>query len=424
MKRPLVVVALGVLAAFGATGLACQLVAGIERVEKVDPPPPDAGPDVVVALEAAAPDPCTHVRPVPPPANDDAVNEQLEPLYLALRTLSVVPPAGAPVPGYDLDVACTCDTRPGTAFDGGASCAAPKKPFCDFDGGVDNELVSFLKDYSAFIDLDKAANVNGRIATGHQAAVVVISRYNGRANDSDVAFGLFTSEGMKEGASCPGSTTASDNFTTPGWCGEDKWTASDSTVTAVGATFVPKSIGTGYVNNYRFVVELNNAASVPFGNYKLTVGSPISSGRLVPLDDKLMPVDTATEAGLARTKYWRIEDAVLAGRIPAAELIAAVGTVNTPGDAGGGPKPPLCTSPLFPAVKSSICDHIDINRSKALDFIRDAQCDALSVGISMTAESARVTTVAPASAVINECYPTADGGAPMAGPPGVDYRCP
>ncbi|MDB4937436.1 MAG: hypothetical protein JWP87_4408 [Labilithrix sp.] len=414
--------ALSTAAAFalGAVVVACQIVAGIERVEKVDPAPEpvDAGVDV---LEAGVVDPCSHVRPPARPLTDDAVNEQLEPFYLALHTLTLVPPPPAPVPGFDLDLACTCDTRPGTAYDGGASCVSGAKPYCDFDGGVDNQVVSFLKDYSAFIDLDTAVNVNGRIATGKQNAIVVVSRYNGRANDSEVAFGLFTSEGMKEGATCPGSTTDSENFTSPGWCGEDKWTASRSTVEGDTGKFFPKAIGTGYVGNYRFVVELNNPAIVPFGTYRLTIGSPIWTGRLVPLDDKLVPIDTSAGPGLDRIKYWRLEDAVLAGRIPAAELLAAVGTVDTPGDADGGP---LCTSALFPTVKSSICDHIDINATKALDFIPDARCDALSVAISLTADSVRVVTVVAATPATNECYPTDDGGAPTAGPPGVDYRCP
>jgi hypothetical protein len=423
MKRrsAALVLALGAVA---FTAVACQLVAGIERVEKVDPEAPEAAPDDVVVVEAAAPDPCAHVRPPPRPAADDAVNEMIEPFYLALHTVSLVPPSATSAPGFDLDLACTCDTRPGTAYEGGASCASAMKPTCDADGGIDNQVFGFLKDYSAFVDLDKAANVNGRIAAGKQTAIVVISRYNGRANDSDVAFGIFTSEGMQEGAACPGSTTDAQGFSTPGWCGEDRWTASRSTVDGDDAKFVPKSIGTGYVRDYRFVVELNNPAILPFGGYRLTIGSPVSSGKLVPLDDKLMPIDTSNGPALDRIKYWRVDEAVLAGRIPASELVAAIGTVNTPGDAGAGPKPPLCTSPLFPAVKTSICDHIDINASKALDFIPDARCDALSVALSLTADSVRVGKVAAAATTTNQCYPTADGGAPMAGPAGVDYRCP
>ncbi len=39
--------------------------------------------------------------------------------------------------------------------------------------------------------------------------------------------------------------------------------------------------------------------------------------------------------------------------IPASELLAAIGTVNVPGDSGAGPKPPLCTSAPFGMGKSN-----------------------------------------------------------------------
>jgi hypothetical protein len=55
--------------------------------------------------------------------------------------------------------------------------------------------------------------------------------------------------------------------------------------------------------------------------------------------------------------------------------------------------------------------------------VPEAPCDALSVAIGMTAGSVRVTTVASATMSSNVCYPTEDGGGPVAGPAGVDYRC-
>ena len=63
---------LGALAvALGGTVLACQIVAGIERVDKADPPPAEAGPDVFVP-DAAIADPCSHVRPPSRTGKDDA----------------------------------------------------------------------------------------------------------------------------------------------------------------------------------------------------------------------------------------------------------------------------------------------------------------------------------------------------------------
>lgn len=417
MRRKLAVLSVSL----GATVLACQLVAGIERVEKVDPPPPEAGPDVV-AVDGAVVDPCKHVRPPPPPTRDDAPAVNLEPIYLALREVVLSPATPLGTVGFDLDQSCTCDTRPGAAFDGGASCESSRAAVCDVDGGVDNQGGATLATYASFVDIDKAANINGRIAAGVQTSFVVITRYNGRANDSEVGFGIFTSEGMKDGPTCPGSTTDGNGFTTPGWCGEDVWTATESTVTGGDGKFVPRSVGTGYVTNYEFVVELNGPASIPFGGYKLTLGSPVSTGHLVPLDGTLAPIDTSNPAAGDLAKYWRIERSVLGGRVPASELLAAMGTLFAPGDAGG--KAPLCASPLFPAFKTQLCDQVDISQSKAFDFIPNAKCDALSVGVGMSATSARVNRVVPAEAVTNVCYPSADGGGPMAGPSGVDYQCP
>jgi len=412
---------LAVLAfSLGTTALACQLVAGIERVDKLDPPPPEAGPDLYVPPVV---DPCNHVRPPARPTSDDAPGESLSPIYLALREVTLSPTTDAGAIGFDLDNSCTCDTRPGTSFDGGESCVSSRAAQCDSDGGIDNQAGLAIASYATFIDIDKAATVNTRIAEGRQTSIVVLTRYNGRANDSEVGFGLFTSEGMREGINCPGSTTDVNGFTTPGWCGEDKWTASESTVTGKDGNFVPRSAGTGYVTNYQFVVELNSPGSLPFGAYHLTLGSPVSSGRLVPLDANLKPVDTSKGPGLELIKHWRIEDAVIGGRIPASELLAAAGTLFTPGDSGAGPKPPLCASPLFDVLKTQICDQIDISASKAFDFIPNAKCDSLSMAIGLTAGSVRVGKVVPPEVTTNVCYPSADGGGPVAGPAGVDYQC-
>ena len=408
----------------GGTVIACQVIAGIERVDKTDPEIVDSGSDVVAA-DSAIPDPCAHVRPPPKPLVDDAPNDKLPDIYLALRHVDLAPSTvNVVAPGFDLDQSCTCDTRRGSAFDGAPSCVTGMKPFCDADGGVDNQIFNFARDYAAFIDVDQAANINGTIASGHQTVILVIKDYNGRANDSAVSFGTFSTEGMRQGPSCPGSTTDSEGFSSPGWCGEDKWTASSTSVDGINGLFVPKSIGTGYVSNYEFVVELNNPAAVPFAGYRLPLGSPVSAGHLVPLDAMLNPIDTSAGPALDRIKYWRVDKAVIAGRIPMTELLAAVGTIITPAAEGGAAKPPLCTTALFAQVKSALCSQIDINQNKSLDFIPNATCDAISIGIGITADSVRVDTIAPATPTSNVCYPSPDGGVPQAGPPGVTYQCP
>jgi hypothetical protein len=423
MRRRLALLAV----VLGGTALACQLVAGIERIEKVTPPAVEAGPDDAGAGDgdAAVVDPCSHVILPSPPLRDDAPAESLDPIYMVLRELTLSPSTPAGILGFDLDRSCTCDQRPGTAFDGGPSCVSSRAAVCDSDGGVDNQAGLALAAYAQFFDLDKAASLNTRVAEGKQATFLVLTRYNGRANDSEVGVGIFTSEGMRDGPSCPGSTTDADGFTSPGWCGEDEWTVSEETVTGIAGNFVPRSAGAGYVTNHQFVVELNGPVTVPFAGYQLTMGSPVASGRLVPLDANLMPVDVSSGAAIGLVKYWRAEQATLGGRVPSSELLAAAGTLYDPSGGGdaGGPKRAICQGALFATLKSQICDQVDISASKSFDFIPNARCDALSVALGVTGLSARAGRIVPSALAANDCSPTADGGGPIAGPIGVDYQC-
>lgn len=410
--------------ALGASAFACQIVAGIERVDKIDPP--DAGLDASPTSDAAPPpDPCRHVTPPPPPLVDDAPNDRLDDVYLALRTITMSPPGGE-VPGFDLDLGCTCDPRPDTAFLGRPSCSAENpeaRPHCDLDGGIDNQLALVLKDYASFIDIDQTATVNDRAQRGRSTAIVVITKYNGRANDKEVGFGLFTSAGMREPSPCPGSVPL-DGFYTPGWCGKDPWTASSTSVTVTGSSFIPNTVGTGYVTDYRFVTTFNGVATIPFAGYDLAVGSPVSSGRLVPLDDNQQPLDTTQNPSPDRIKFWRIEEATLSGRIPVSDLLAALGTIDVSDQDAGSTPLPLCNSPVFATVKASLCSQLDVTSTSALDFAEGARCDAVSVGVSIRAESCEARGVVAPEDAGNDCYPIADGGGPIKGPPNVDYRCP
>jgi hypothetical protein len=413
--------ALFVVLVLGIAGVACQVVAGISRVEQVDPTPDgtaegggEAGPP---------PDPCVHDVPPSMPENDDDPNTSIDEFYIALRSVTLVAPVGQTL-GFDLDGVCSCDDRAATARDGGQSCQGTKK-FCDADGGIDNQVATFATDFAPLIDIDKAANVNARIQHGQQTSLIVISKYNGRANDREVAFGLFTSEGIPANQAMPGCPDAGSEgaFLYPGWCGKDKWTVSASTIVQLGGKFTPKAVGTGYVSNYRFVVRFTGVASVPFAGYRLSIGSPVSSGRLVPLDGNLQPLDTSAGAPPKdKIAFWRLDEGILAGRIPVTELLAAVGTVNAPGG-DGGPGAHLCSSPTFAAVKSEVCGRQDINSTLNLDFATGARCDALSSAIGLTGGPAQVDAIVNAPVDTNDCYPNEDGGGPV-GYPAVTYRCP
>jgi len=407
--------------ALGVACFACQVVAGIRRVEQVDAPVEDAGVAETSPPEASTGDPCAHVLPPPMPADDDDPNTSVPDFYLALRSVTLLAANGAPL-GFDLDGVCSCDGRPLGANDGGQSCVGTQ-PFCDADGGVDNQIATFAK----LFDITNPANVNRRIATGQQTSIVVIKRYNGRPNDRDVGFGIFTSEGIPAAQENPGCADvgSADGYLFPGWCGKDRWTVSEASVTAMGGgRFTPKSVGVGYVTNYRFVVSLLGAADVPFAGYRLALGSAISTGLLVPLGPQLTPLDTsAGPPPRDQIAFWRLDDGVIAGRVPTNEVLAAVGILNDPGTDAAAPSH-VCANPLLlAALKSEICNQPDINATSTLDFTAGAACNALSAAVGVTGGPVELDGLVSTKPNSNDCAPNPDGGNPVAHPT-VIYRCP
>jgi hypothetical protein len=434
--------AFALLLVLGGFLVACQIIAGIERVEKEDsppdvvaeppptPPPPPPPP--------AIPDPCAHVLPPGPPALDDdpsaivgdaANGDAFGEIYFALRKVVLSSPPGAPQIGYDLDDVCTCDTRAGSKHDGGSSCVRTDPP-CDGDGGVDNGLVDVIAKSAGLIDIDQAANVQSRIDRGQQNALILITKYNGQANDKDIGVGLLTSEGIladdpDSGApptqpGCPTSTLV-DGFWTPGWCGADRWSVSVDTVDQSGSRFQPKIIGAGYVSNYTFVTSFQSNATIPFGGSQISLGSPLATGRLVPLDANQLPIDVTKKPVPAAT-FWRIEDGVLAGRVALTQILAAIGSGASPGRDGGSDH--LCSSELFTSlVKPALCPAADVNMTETLDFDPKAPCDAISTALSFRADPVLLDRFVTPAVDPNECLPSQDGTHPE-GVPGVTYTCP
>jgi hypothetical protein len=138
----------------------------------------------------------------------------------------------------------------------------------------------------------------------------------------------------------------------------------------------------------------------------------------------LQPLDTSGgPPPKEKIAFWRLDDGVLAGRIPTSDLLAAIGTVNAPGGDGGPNNPHLCATNNFNLVKSEICGRQDINRTLNLDFAAGAGCDALSTAVGVTAGPAQVGAFVTAPIDQNDCYPTEDGGGPI-GFPDVTYHCP
>lgn len=369
-RRLAVAIALG-----GLTIVACQVVAGIERVEKEQrgaQTVPDGMPGVDVDTPS---DPCNHLRPPPLPPTDDSADVEIEPFYLAVRSVNLTPGQGEQYPGYDLDNVCSCDRRAGTASNGESSCT-PKAlgADCDRDGGVDNAGASLFAQFNAELggfQFDVNDLVNSDIKSGQRGLLIYIKKYNGKLNDREVQAGVMLTYGIVDGSGCTTPKDPETNKAPPGWCGNDKWTYSDKYVKS-NPTPEPATYVTGYVNNGELVFEAPQGfVDMYFGGSIVVFGAPITVGRL--WKDK---------------NRWKLEG-VLAGRIEVKQLIKAVGNYPEPflGDDG------LCTGePFFTNnVIQRFCEHVDVRTTLNTDLTTPrSPCNAISAGIGFTAEEAKL----------------------------------
>ncbi|CAN5919550.1 hypothetical protein BH11MYX4_BH11MYX4_66860 [soil metagenome] len=403
--------------------VACQLVAGIERVDKEDAPAlaPDAG-----AEAAPVPDPCAHVAPPPPPAKDDdpVLDNQLAPFYVATSEIHLFgkTDAGA-VQGFDLDGVCTCDTRPGAAHGGASACLGPRT--CDRDGGIDNGTLSLLDVFGAFLppgtDLDTAASLNTRIAVGDETLLFVISNYNGRANDKEVTVGLVVSHGIQDGTGCGTDVGRPKPPYPPGWCGKDKWTVDPDGVIGAAPPYAPSLAATAYVTDHRLVIDNEKGSfQVPFGDVSLTMFSPIVVATIVPLDAAGNPRDPSAAPAGRTDGNFRLDDGVLAGRVPASSMLAVAGALRAPGSKDAGPDQQyLCQSGVFDVLKGSFCGERDIASSKQVDFDPKAICDAISATTTFQARPAVAGARYRPADFFNACIVSGNDAGALA----EKYRC-
>jgi len=378
-KRAFVALALGI----SFPVVACQVVAGIERVEKVpfvpaDASPVDAGGDA--DTDTGIPDPCAHSRPSGRPPVDDDPTTELPMFVVALSSFQMTGLSDAGTPAFDLDGVCTCDDRPGAARGGASACKSTRSPACDLDGGGDNQAVSAFDLLASLSPENPLANTNERIGGGRQTLLVFIRRYNGKANDLEVEVGLALSEGIFT-QGCPSSVLdPTDMRWSAGWCGSDPWT-----ISSVGTTAgLPTTFSTGHVSDYRLVVELDRGVELPIGESPLVLGSPLAAAKLVPLGEDLKPRDPTRPTTELEKRLWRLDEGVLAGRLAATDLLAGLGMLLGPEVDDAGRRIPICRLSMYTLVKVQICDNVDIAKSNRLDNQPDYPCDAVSTAIGFT----------------------------------------
>ncbi len=385
LRRTLAVAA---LAAFAA---ACQLIAGIKdhRFQVDEAPAPEAGPADTAA--PPPPDPCAHVTL--PPRPDAAFDEAAGTYIVALRTIdfSGADDAGAPL-GFDLDGVCTCDTDPATAHQGASACTPPGALPCDFEGGVDNALYNPFRSAAGFLGPlgNGAALLGDQAECGRETLLLVVTDYNGKADDSLVKVGLIPSYGIRQPHDA-GEIPDSACTSTPGppypakWDGTDVWSFAEGTAVRRGEILVPLiSTPDAYVTGYRLVVPPVRAVTLFLGTVSLEVSSPAVVATLVGVDPSGRDVAPGAPAA-----SFRIAEGTLGGRIGIAAFLSAIGQLRVK---GGNI---VCQTPLIgDVVRNQLCASRDILSDPVRDFQPPGAppfaCDAVSTAVRFAGQAARV----------------------------------
>jgi hypothetical protein len=367
------------LLAIALYGAACHLIVGIDdHTFRV------VTPDASISEERF----CAHAARPPGPPTGATANEQTS-IVFAMRTadISGTYPDKRPA-GYDLDGVCTCDPRDRSAKRGRHSCTPPRSPGghegdggCDYDGGVDNAQVDPVAGIAIFAG--ETNNIETQANCGRTTLLIVLSRYNGTDNDSEVAVGLVVSYGLYDVAPRTDAATAScpkNSKWQPGdpfgaeWDGNDRWSPRPGDL--VAGTSNPSFNFNGWVTDGVLVVdtvhrpqEQDKKVNIVFGGAVLAVDSPVMSARITSTGGK-----------------YRLSEGILTGRTTAADALNAVGTIETP----NGRR--ICDeSSIFEVLRRAVCEVRDSIIPADRDF-RDEPCNALSVVLRFEAEKASLST--------------------------------
>jgi hypothetical protein len=135
------------------------------------------------------------------------------------------------------------------------------------------------------------------------------------------------------------------------------------------------------VTNWTFVADMRDSqtvSSVPmtFGTTVVRLGTPVGVGKLIPVDGQGHDITIGNDGNpTSPPAAFRIVDGMLAGRVPADSVLAGLGSVKLPADAGGNY---VCNNQLlYQLAKSYICSASDV-MNEAQDDLQDRPCNALS----------------------------------------------
>ena len=343
--------------------------------------------DSSVGDSAASDAGCQLLQPPPPPATEDGTDNV--DVTFAMSAFRLVPGGTAsvnhpraPLP-MDIDQRCTCPGPP--------SCTSPAgKQSCDADGGGDDATGDMWATFASLSPSqfnDDALNAGLRL--GYNGLLVRLRQYNGGKNDTQVTLIGYESAG----------TVGVENkmAAIPRYDGTDVWTVDPASL--VGGSGV--DAGAGCEGNDTICLPLiyDTKAYVSNGVVVGHISVPVTAGGAstklrVALTDVVLVAPL-----IADGKSYRVDEGQFAGRWALPDFLDTLQSVPDPVDGMQG----LCgASPTYANVKQIACDKRDVMSAQIKDNM-GAQCNALSITVSMSAVQAHLGPIFKPAPLAQRC---------------------
>jgi hypothetical protein len=316
---------------------------------------------------------CMHAEPPPRPTDDDGGGPQNTMVVAAFNTIDIGVSggldAGIPPFGYDLDHVCTCPGPSSCIPQAGAEAGIS---FCDDEAGRDNTDIQLFRGLPGTASTG-TSEIDQGLAAGQYGSLVVISNYNGNADDSQVTVDFYVSNGL--------SRNADGGIPTPQLNGNDVWTIDPSSVVG-GQEGAPPvySDETAWVSNYTVVANMAQL-KIAFGERTFLGGATMQLYGAI-LVGKLYSYPL-TDGG--SVFGYGLSGGTIAGRWPTSQILSTLAYI--PEEGGGF----LCgpDSLNYNIVRAVVCENADIQTLSQEDNM-GAPCDAISVGMQFTAVPAKL----------------------------------
>lgn len=351
---------------------ACQVIGGIDYVDKVEP---EAAAPIEAGVDAFR-DPCSH-EGLPEKRPTDAGAPILPPFVLAVSDFQFGAKRsdGTPI-GFDIDNSCTCEERKPTANDAAVGCvpraSAITADLCDTDGGVDNQVLKVAGPLAANFgtDIDRISRIDEFIKVGRAGLLLHIAGWDGTPNDDNLTVGFIASPGLYDHTGCEATPPPDGGFGpeggppyVPRWCGKDKWAYDPAfTSNVVERIIAPARAVPAYVVDgvLSFQTEL---LPLFFGEVLLNVRSARVAGNLLKSGDKVT-----------------LTNAVVGGRATPQDFFGGFALVVLTTSMNER----FCRRPEFEIFRQTLCDNLDLPSEGGAS----APCGEISLGFQFAASSA------------------------------------